>query len=174
MLEKVHLNVNGQIHEVNIETDTPLIYVLRNDLGFKGAKLACGLGQCGACKVIIDGQALPICRVSAMSVQGKEITTIEGIGSAHDLHPLQKAFIEEQAVQCGFCASGMIMAAKGLLDKNPCPTDAEIQTEMSGNLCRCGTYGRVMRAIKRASPALIGIVTRFCAPATHPRSKRCF
>jgi CO/xanthine dehydrogenase Mo-binding subunit len=151
MLEKLHLKVNGQIHEVNIEPETPLIYVLRNDLGLKGAKLACGLDQCGACKILIDGQAVPSCRISAKSVQGKDITTIEGIGSADDLHPLQKAFIEEQAVQCGFCVSGMIMAAKALLDKNSHPTDAEIQAEMSGNLCRCGTYGRVMRAIKRAS-----------------------
>jgi CO/xanthine dehydrogenase Mo-binding subunit/aerobic-type carbon monoxide dehydrogenase small subunit (CoxS/CutS family) len=134
-----------------VEPDTPLLYVLRNDLRLKGTKFACGLEQCGACKIIIDGQAVPSCRIPVHSVQDCEITTIEGLGAADELHPLQKAFIDEQAVQCGFCVSGMIIAAKALLDRNPCPNDADIQAEMSGNLCRCGVYERVLRAIKRAA-----------------------
>jgi nicotinate dehydrogenase subunit A len=111
MPQEITLEVNGRIHRVCVEPDTPLLYVLRNDLGLKGAKFACGLGQCGACKIIIDGQAVPSCRIPVRSVQGREITTLEDLGTADDLHPLQKAFIEEQAVQCGFCASGMIIAA---------------------------------------------------------------
>ena len=156
MLKEITLKVNRQIHHVSVEPDTPLLYVLRNDLGLKGAKFACGLEQCGACKVIIDGQAVPSCRISVRSAQGREITTLEGIGTAEDLHPLQKAFIEEQAVQCGFCVSGMIIAAKTLLDRNPNPTDVEIKAEMSDNLCRCGVYDRVLRAIKRAAGYPIG------------------
>jgi len=151
MPQEITLKVNGRIHRVHIEPDTPLLYVLRNDLGLKGAKFACGLGQCGACKIIIDGQAVPSCQISVRSVQGREITTLEGLGTADDLHPLQKAFIEEQAVQCGFCVSGMIIAATALLDRNPRPTDAEIQAEMADNLCRCGVYDRVLRAVKRAA-----------------------
>ena len=151
MPQEITLNVNGGIHRVIVEPDTPLLYVLRNDLGLKGAKFACGLEQCGACKIIIDGQAVPSCRIPVQSVQDREITTIEGLGTAEDLHPLQKAFIDEQAIQCGFCVSGMIIAAKALLDRNPCPTDADIQAEMSGNLCRCGVYERVLRAVKRAA-----------------------
>lgn len=151
MPREITLKVNGRIHRVYVEPDTPLLFVLRNDLGLKGAKFACGLEQCGACKIIVDGQAVPSCRTSVRSVQGREITTLEGLGTADDLHPLQQAFIEEQAVQCGFCVSGMIITAKALLDRNPCPTDAEIQAEMAGNLCRCGVYDRVLRAIKRAA-----------------------
>ncbi len=151
MVQEISLKVNGRTHRVNVEPDTPLLYVLRNDLGLKGAKFGCGLGQCGACKIIIDGRAVPSCRISVQSVQGREITTIEGLGTTDKLHPLQIAFIEEQALQCGFCASGMIMAAKALLDRNPRPTDAEIKTEMAGNLCRCGVYDRAFRAIKRAA-----------------------
>jgi nicotinate dehydrogenase subunit B len=151
MIQEISLKVNGRIHRVCVEPDTPLLYVLRNDLGLKGAKFGCGLQQCGACKIMIDGEAVPSCRIAVRSVQGREITTLEGLGTAGDLHPLQKAFIEEQAVQCGFCTPGMIMAAKALLDRNPQPTDSEIQAEMAGNMCRCGTYDRVLRAIKRAS-----------------------
>jgi CO/xanthine dehydrogenase Mo-binding subunit len=151
MLQEISLKVNGHIHRVCVEPDTPLLYVLRNDLGLKGAKFGCGLEQCGACKIIIDGEAVPSCRVSVKSVEGREITTLEGFGAADDLHPLQKAFIEEQAVQCGFCTPGMIVAAKALLDRNPRPSDAEIRAEMAGNLCRCGIYDRVIRAIKRAA-----------------------
>jgi nicotinate dehydrogenase subunit B len=149
--QDVALQVNGRIQRVCIEPDTPLLYVLRNDLGLKGAKFGCGLEQCGSCKVLIDGEAVPSCRVSVRSVQGREITTLEGLGTADLLHPLQQAFVEEQAVQCGFCTSGMIVAAKALLDRNPQPTDAEIRAEMTDNLCRCGVYDRVLRAIKRAA-----------------------
>lgn len=151
MIREITLNINGQSHIINVDPDTPLLYVLRNDLGLKGAKFACGMEQCGACKVIIDGDAVPSCRLSVRSVQDREITTIEGIGTRKNLHPLQKAFMEEQAVQCGYCTSGMIMAAKALLDQNPKPTDEEIKAEMSGNLCRCGVYDRILRAIKRAA-----------------------
>lgn len=151
MLQEITLTVNGRSHRVSVEPDTPLLYILRNDLGLKGARFACGLEQCGACKIIIDGQAVPSCRISVRSVQGCDITTLEGLGTADNLHPLQKAFIEEQAVQCGFCTSGMIISAKALLDRNPCPTDAEIKAEMADNLCRCGVYDRILRAIKRAA-----------------------
>jgi nicotinate dehydrogenase subunit B len=151
MLQEITLQVNGRVHHVCVEPDTPLLYVLRNDLGLKGAKFGCGLEQCGACKIMMDGQSVPSCRIPVRSVQGREITTLEGLGTADDLHPLQKAFIEEQAVQCGFCTPGMIVAAAALLDRNPHPTDAEIRAAMAGNLCRCGTYDRVLRAIKRAA-----------------------
>jgi nicotinate dehydrogenase subunit B len=151
MPREIILNVNGQIHRMSVDPDTPLVYVLRNDLGLKGTKFACGLEQCGACKIIIDGQAVPSCQIPVKSVEGREITTIEGIGTVDNLHPLQKVFIEEQAVQCGFCTSGMIITAKALLDRNPGATDDEIRAEMSGNLCRCGAYDRIFKAIKRAA-----------------------
>jgi nicotinate dehydrogenase subunit B len=150
MPQEMILKVNGQSHRVVAEPDTPLIYVLRNDLGLKGARLGCGLEQCGACKVLIDGQALPSCRMAVRSVQGREITTIEGLAPGGELHPLQQAFVEEGAMQCGFCTSGLILAAKALLDRNPHPTDGEVRAELGPNLCRCGTYDRVLRAVRRA------------------------
>ncbi|MBU4055019.1 MAG: molybdopterin-dependent oxidoreductase, partial [Proteobacteria bacterium] len=150
-MQKITLNINGHAHSVHVDQDTPLLYVLRNDLGLKAAKFACGLEQCGACKVIIDGQAVPSCHITARSVQGKEITTLEGLGTRENLHPLQQAFIDEQAIQCGFCVPGMIISAKALLDRNPNPTDGEIKSAMSDNLCRCGVYDRIRRAIKRAA-----------------------
>jgi nicotinate dehydrogenase subunit B len=148
---EITLTVNGRTHRVNVEPGTPLLYVLRYDLGLKAAKFGCGLEQCGACKVLIDGQAEPSCRIPVHSVQGCEITTLEGLGTVDDLHPLQRAFVEEGAVQCGFCTPGLILAAKALLDRNPHPTDAQIRTEMAANLCRCGVHDRVLRAIRRAS-----------------------
>jgi nicotinate dehydrogenase subunit B len=151
MPQEMTLKVNGQFHRVQVAPETPLIHVLRNDLGLKAAKFACGLEQCGACKVLVDGEAVPSCRMSVRSVQGREITTLEGLGTVDDLHPLQQAFAEDQAAQCGFCVPGMIVTAKALLDRNPHPTDAEIRAEMAGNLCRCGVYDRVLRAIKRAA-----------------------
>ena len=151
MPQEFTLYVNGRTHRLYVEPDTPLIYVLRNDLGLKGTKLGCGLGQCGACTVLIEGQATPSCRMPVRAVQGRTVTTIEGLGTADNLHPLQQAFLEEHAAQCGFCTAGTIVAAKALLDRNPCPTDTEIRTGMSGNLCRCGTHDRVLRAIRRAS-----------------------
>jgi len=146
--QQIMLRVNGRTHCVNVEPDTPLLYVLRNDLGLKGAKFACGLEQCGACRIIVDGEAVPSCRISVRSVQGREITTLEDLGTADDLHPLQKAFIAEQAVQCGFCTSGMIIAAKALLDANPDPDEAEIKSAIAGNLCRCTGYNQIVSAIQ--------------------------
>ena len=151
MVREIHLKVNGQMHQVQVDPETPLLYVLRNDLGLKAAKFACGLEQCGACTILIDGQAVPSCRLSVRSVQGREITTLEGLGTPGNLHPLQKAFMEEHAVQCGFCVSGMIMASKALLDRNPDLTDAEIRAAIANNLCRCGIYDRILRAVKRAA-----------------------
>lgn len=147
----VTLDVNGHTHRIDVQPDTPLLYVLRNDLGLKGAKFACGLGQCGACNVIIDGKAVPSCHIPVGSVEGSKITTIEGLGTAENLHPLQQAFVDEQAVQCGYCVPGMIMTAKAFLDENPQPTDDEIKTKMRNNLCRCGIYDRALRAIRRAA-----------------------
>lgn len=143
--------VNGGEHHVRVEPETPLIYVLRNDLGLKSAKLGCSLGQCGACKVLVDGRAVHACQLPVQDVGGREITTLEGLGTPEHLHPVQQAFIDEDVVQCGFCVSGMIVAAKALLDRNPQPSDAEIRSELSGNLCRCGTYDRVLRAVCRAA-----------------------
>jgi nicotinate dehydrogenase subunit A len=145
------INVNGTPRPVDAEAETPLLYVLRNDLKLKGARFGCGLGQCGSCLVIIDGKAVPSCDIPVSAVAGKAVTTIEGIGSGDRLHPLQQAFIEEQAAQCGYCISGIIMAAKALLDANPRPSDDEIKVALARNLCRCGTHQRILRAIRRAA-----------------------
>ena len=144
----VTLNVNGVTSEVSADPETPLLYVLRNDLKLKGTRYGCGLGQCGACTVIVDGKAVQSCDVPAGAVAGKKILTIEGIGTADNLHPLQRAFVREQAAQCGYCVSGIIMSAKALLDANAAPSDAELRTALSGNLCRCGTHTRILRAIR--------------------------
>ncbi|MCJ7622133.1 MAG: molybdopterin-dependent oxidoreductase, partial [Anaerolineaceae bacterium] len=151
MLQEIKLNVNGSTHLVSVDPQTPLLYVLRNDLGLKGAKFACGLEQCGACKVIIDGDPVPSCRIPVRSVQGREITTIEGLGTPHNLHPLQQAFAKEQAAQCGFCVPGMIITAKALLDRNPHPSEGEIKSALVYNLCRCGIHERALRAIQRVA-----------------------
>lgn len=151
MSRQIILNVNGQSHTVVVEPETPLIYVLRNDLGLKGAKMACGLEQCGACRIILDGETVPSCRIPVRSVQGCEITTVEGIGTEGNLHPLQQAFLEEQAMQCGFCTTGTIVTAKALLDRNPNPSIGEIKAILGKNLCRCGVNHRVIRAIQRAA-----------------------
>lgn len=151
MTQQINLRVNGSDHHVTTDPATPLIFILRNDLGLKSAKLACGLGQCGACSVIVGGQVISSCKITVGEAQDQEITTVEGLGSPKDLHPIQKAFIEEQAVQCGYCTSGMIIAAKALLDRIQKPTEAEIKAGMNRNLCRCGTHNRVVRAIKRAA-----------------------
>lgn len=144
------INVNGAQHEVQADGETPLLYVLRNDLKLKGARFGCGLGQCGACTVIVDGKAVQSCDVPVSAVVGKAVSTIEGIAGNGRLHPLQQAFIDEQAAQCGYCASGIIMAAKALLDVNPGASDGEIKTALARNLCRCGTHQRILRAIRRA------------------------
>ena len=147
----VTLRVNGQTREVAADADTPLLYVLRNDLSLNGAKFGCGLAQCGACTVHIDGEAARSCSLPIGGLAGKSITTLEGIGTLAKLHPLQKAFIAEQAAQCGYCTSGMIMSAKALLEKNRNPGDGDIRKAMAGNLCRCGSHNRIVKAIKRAA-----------------------
>jgi nicotinate dehydrogenase subunit A len=149
----VTITVNGKAHSVKAAGDTPLLYVLRNDLELNGAKYGCGFAQCGACTVVIDGRAVRSCVAPLSAVSGKAVTTIEGLGSAATPHPLQKAFVEEQAAQCGYCVNGMIMTAKILLDKNPRPTEAQIRKALAANYCRCGTHNRIVRAIQRAAKA---------------------
>jgi len=144
----VSLRVNGTVHEVDVDPATPLLYVLRNDLGLRGPRFGCGLGQCGVCTVIIDGVAMRSCITPAAVVSG-EITTLEGLSKNGTLDPLQQAWIDEQVPQCGYCQNGQIMTAKALLDRNPKPTDAEIRLGMEGALCRCMTYYRIQAAIKR-------------------------
>jgi aerobic-type carbon monoxide dehydrogenase small subunit (CoxS/CutS family) len=149
-MSKVQLKVNGRSHTVDVEADTPLLYVLRNDLGLQGPHFGCGLAQCGACKVIIDWTAVPSCVLPVSAVKA-EITTLEGLAPQGKLHPIQQAWIDEQVPQCGFCQNGQIMTAKALLDKNPHPTDAQIRQAMNDTLCRCMSYYRVQTAIKRAA-----------------------
>jgi nicotinate dehydrogenase subunit A len=148
-----NIKVNGVSRSVPAEPDTPLLYVLRNDLELNGAKFGCGLAQCGACTVLIDGKAVRSCVTPISAVATSEITTIEGIGSLDKPHPLQRAFMEEQAAQCGYCINGMIMSAKELLDRNPRPTEQDVRTALAGNLCRCGTHTRIIRAVLRAAQA---------------------
>ena len=143
------LKVNGKSHTVDVDSSTPLLYILRNDLGLQGPRFGCGLGQCGACTVIVNGAAIRSWITSDSAVKG-EITTLEGLAKEGKLHPLQQAWIAEQVPQCGFCQNGQIMTAKALLDKNPKPTDAQIREGMNRTLCRCMTYYRVQAAIKRA------------------------
>ena len=147
----VSLKVNGASRTVPADPDTPLLYVLRNDLELNGAKFGCGAAQCGACTVLVDGQAVRSCVTTIGSLGSAEITTLEGLGTIENPHPLQRAFIEEQAAQCGYCINGMIMSAKALLDVTPKPTDTQIKEALAGNLCRCGTHTRILRAVKRAS-----------------------
>jgi nicotinate dehydrogenase subunit A len=149
-MSAITLKVNGQTHALDVDPATPLLFVLSDDLELRGPKFGCGLGQCGACTVIVKGQAIRSCVTPVKSVEGSEITTLEGLGTIEKLHPIQKAFIEEQAAQCGFCVSGIIMTAKAFLDKNPKASELEIQQAMSGVLCRCFTNVRMLRAISRA------------------------
>ena len=151
MNQAITLTVNGQTHTLAVEPETPLIYILRNDLGLKSPKFGCGLEQCGACKVIIDGEAIPSCRLPVAQAQGRQIVTLEGLGTLEALHPVQQAFLDEQAAQCGFCTAGMIVAAAALLDQNPQPGETDIRQALAVNLCRCGTYHRILRAIQRAA-----------------------
>ena len=145
------INVNGMSHAVAAEPETPLLYILRNDLKLKGARFGCGLGQCGACTVLVDGKPVQSCDFPLSAAVGKAVITVEGLVPGGKLHPLQQAFIDEQAAQCGYCVTGIIMAAKALLDTNSRPSDAEIRTALKGNLCRCGTHQRILRAIRRAA-----------------------
>ena len=153
MPETYRLRINGVARAVTLEGGTSLLYALRNDCELKGAKFGCGLAQCGACTVIMDGAAIRSCRTPVRNAAGRDIVTIEGIGSDAAPHPLQRAFIAEQAMQCGYCTNGMIMSAKALLDRNPQPGKADIRAALAGNLCRCGSQLRVIRAVKRAAAA---------------------
>lgn len=145
------VKVNGKTQSVNVDPDTPLLYVLRDDLALKGPKFGCGLGQCGACTVHVDGVATRSCLLPISTLAGKSVTTLEGLGSSGQPGKLQQAFIDEQAVQCGYCISGMIMTSAALLKTNPKPSDTEIKTALAGNLCRCGTHQRICAAVKRAA-----------------------
>jgi nicotinate dehydrogenase subunit A len=147
----ITLTVNGQRRTVAAAPDTPLLYVLRNDLELNAAKFGCGMAQCGACTVLADGNPVRSCVMPISAMAKTKITTLEGLGSLSDPHPLQKAFIEEQAAQCGYCIAGMLMSAKALLDQNPHPAEPEIREALAGNLCRCGTHNRIVRAIQRAA-----------------------
>ncbi|HTT80389.1 MAG TPA: (2Fe-2S)-binding protein [Stellaceae bacterium] len=149
----ITLLVNGRTHRLDIAPATPLLYVLRGELGLNGAKFGCGLGECGACTVIADGEPVFSCLLPAVAASGRRITTVEGLGTAGKPGPLQAAFIAEQAAQCGYCTAGMIMRAQALLDRNPAPSDAEIRAWMEPNLCRCGTYRRIIRAVGRGAKA---------------------
>jgi len=154
-MAKISLRVNGKPQVIDVDADMPLLYALRNDLQLNGPKFGCGLAQCGACTVIMDGNAIRSCVTPMSAVQNKSVTTLEGLGSTKKLHKIQQAFIDEQAAQCGYCINGMIMSTKALLDKNPKPTDSQIREALAGNLCRCGTHIRILRAVKRASGQLV-------------------
>jgi len=148
-MSAITLTVNRQPHTVDVDPTTPLLYVLSDDLGLRGPKFGCGLGQCGACTVITGGRAIRSCVTPVSAVGGADITTLEGLGTPEKPHPIQKAFIDEQAAQCGFCLSGVILTAKALLDQNPKASDDEVKQAMSGVLCRCFTHVRMLRAIQR-------------------------
>ncbi len=151
MSETIRLRVNGSEREVGTGPEVPLLYALRNDLGLKGAKYGCGLEQCGACKVLIDGEALPSCKMPVREAVGREIVTVEGLGTVGQLHPVQRAFVEESAAQCGYCTAGLVIGAVALLEKNPHPTNAQIGAALARHLCRCGAHSRVLKAVRRAA-----------------------
>ena len=145
------LKVNGRDHQVDAEPDTPLLYVLRDDLALNAAKFGCGLGQCGACTVIVDGKAVLSCVTPLVLLEGKQVTTLEGLGTTADPAPIQRAFLDEQAAQCGYCIAGTMMRAQALLMRNASPSDDDIRGELEPHLCRCGTHMRILRAIRRAA-----------------------
>src|SRR5215208_6128900 len=150
----ITLTINGQARQVDADPSTPLLYVLRDDLALNGAKFGCGLGQCGACTVTIDGKAAFSCLAPIAALEGRRIVTVEGLGTLDDRSPLQRAFIDEQAAQCGYCIPGMMMRAHALLQQNPSPSDADIRTALQPNLCRCGTHMRIVRAVRRAADGM--------------------
>jgi nicotinate dehydrogenase subunit A len=156
MANDLMITVNGKPHRVQATPDTPLFYVLRNELGLNGPQFGCGLEQCGACTVMLGSKAVQSCKMPVSDATNGVITTLEGLGTAEELHPVQRAFIEEQAAQCGYCGNGMMMTTAALLWKNPQPTDAQIRQALDGNLCRCGTHLRIIRAVKRAAELLAG------------------
>lgn len=145
------LSVNGRTRAVEASPDTPLIYILRNDFALNGPKFGCGLGECGACAVLVDGRSVRSCTTTAGTVEGREITTLEGLGTAASPHPVQQAFIEMQAAQCGYCLNGMIIATTGLLRQNPSPDDTTIRQALARHLCRCGTHVEILAAVRRAA-----------------------
>jgi nicotinate dehydrogenase subunit A len=147
----ITLKVNGHEHQVESDPDTPLLYVLRDDIKLNAAKFGCGLGQCGACTVIVDGKAVLSCVTPVLLLDGKQVTTLEGLGTIEAPAPIQRAFMEEQAAQCGYCIAGMMMRAQALLQRNSKPTDEQIRAELEQNLCRCGTHMRILRAVHRAA-----------------------
>jgi len=152
MATSIALNVNGHMAEVTVDDpNMPLLYALRNDLGLRGPRFGCGLGQCGACTVHLDGNAVRSCLTPLSAVGNRHIVTLEGLGTTKSPHPMQQAFIDEQAVQCGYCYNGMIVKASEFLSKTPRPTEAQIRTAMNGHLCRCGTYPRIIQAVQRAA-----------------------
>ena len=148
------LTVNGESHVVNAAGDTPLLYVLRNDLGLNGPKFGCGLGQCGACAAIVGKDLQRTCSIALQDIGGDEVITLEGLGTAEKPHPLQKSFVDEQAAQCGYCSNGMIVAAKALLDRNRDPSEDDIKNALADQLCRCGAHNRIVRAVRRAAEEL--------------------
>jgi nicotinate dehydrogenase subunit A len=150
---RIALTVNGQERALDVEADTPLLYILRNDLRLNGPKFGCGAAQCGACTVIMNGRAVRSCVVPMTAAANARITTLEGLGTAEDPHPIQQAFIDEQAAQCGYCTNGMVMTAKAFLDRHPDPTEQQIRAALAGNLCRCGTHVEILAAIRRAAKA---------------------
>ena len=153
MASTLEITVNGKRHRVEAATDTPLLYVLRNELGLNGPKFGCGLAQCGACTVHLGDRAIRSCVTPVSAVGAQPVTTVEGLGTVERPHPLQQAFIDEQAAQCGYCISGMVMTAAALLKKTPHPSEREIRSALEGNLCRCGTHLRILRALRRAVSA---------------------
>ena len=152
-MAQYQLTVNGKRSTVSVEPDTPLLYVLRNDLGLNGPKFGCGLAQCGACSVLIGRNEVRSCSTPMSRVDG-DITTLEGLGTIERPHPLQRAFIEEQACQCGYCGNGMVIAAKALLDRNPSPSEAQVRRALNGHLCRCASHNRILRAVQKAAQAM--------------------
>jgi nicotinate dehydrogenase subunit A len=150
----ITLTVNGQTHTIDVEADTPLLYALRDDLKLNGAKFGCGLGQCGSCTVLLQGQPVMSCVTPVSVVQGRTVTTLEGLGTADAPGPLQRAFIEEQAAQCGYCIAGMIVRAQALLNRTPNPSDEDIRRHLHPNLCRCGTHMRIVKAVRRAAQTM--------------------
>jgi nicotinate dehydrogenase subunit A len=150
----ITLTINGKLQQIDADPDTPLLYVLRDDLALNGAKYGCGLGQCGACTVIVDGQAVRSCFTPIAVLPGRQVRTIEGLGTADAPGPVQRAFIAEQAAQCGYCIAGMVMRAQALLERTPDPSEQQIRDEMAPNLCRCGTHMRILRAVQRAAASM--------------------
>jgi len=149
--DRVRLTVNGVERAIEADADTPLLYALRNDLGLKGTRFGCGSGQCGACFVLVDGHAIPACDTPLWSVAGKRVTTVEGLGGPQAAHALQEAFIAEQAAQCGYCTSGILISAAALLAENPAPSEVEVRAALDRNLCRCGSHNRMVKAVLRAA-----------------------